>query len=223
MRAVDDKSSGFSKTRTGWQVQSTGWKKRSLSISVRRDSSYRWGTWSTQATPGWYDVYVRFPRRNATTRHATYRILTADGTRKKQVDQHWWSTNHPGTWIRLGTYRFDETAAVRLSDRTGERRASGRRVVFDAVKFVPTGEPVITTRRRDEKPQASRDAAPESQPAHGSEPEPVREPAPTREPEPDREPKPAQEPKPAPELEPSPGPALPPEPEPEPAPPPEAA
>ena len=76
------------------------------------------------------------PASHATTRSATYRIRTADGVVRRSVDQR----RNRGRWLSLGVHELTTQAVVRLSDLTGERRSSGRRVVFDAVRFVPLHE-----------------------------------------------------------------------------------
>ena len=85
------------------------------------------------AGPGSYKVVVKVPPRNATTRRATYRLLTADGWVIRTLDQD----ARRGKWASLGTFPLSTSAVVKLTDRTGERAASGRMVGFDALKFVP--------------------------------------------------------------------------------------
>jgi hypothetical protein len=73
------------------------------------------------------------PRARALTRSAVYRIVTADGPVRRRLDQ----AGARGRWTRLGTFALATGVEVRLSDRTGERPILGRRVAYDAVRFVP--------------------------------------------------------------------------------------
>ncbi len=42
-----------------------------------------------------------------------------------------------GTWVTLGTHHLTTTPIVQLSDKTGEDVSLGRRLAFDAARFVP--------------------------------------------------------------------------------------
>jgi hypothetical protein len=133
-KIVDDKSTGFTKAKSGWQSQSDGYKGRSYWTSVQKSTAKHTATWTAQLdAAGSYTVWVQFPKKNATTRSATYTIVTSSGTVTKKVDQ----SKSGGKWVKLGTYAFGTTAQVKLTDKTGEGSNSGRRIAYDAVKFVP--------------------------------------------------------------------------------------
>ena len=135
-KMVDDKHQGFTRYKTGWKGQSVGWNGRSFWTTVRRASPYRYAVWrATLTLPGPYEVYVRYPKRNATTLKASYKVFTKSGIVTRSRAQK----TTGARWVKLGTFDFGSVARVKLSDRTGERASSGRRVVFDVVKFVPAG------------------------------------------------------------------------------------
>ncbi len=158
-KLIDDKSPGFSKTKTGWMKQSYGWAKRSFWTPVRRSSAYRSATWKTSLdAPGRYAVWVRFPKQHATTRQAMYEIYTADGKRTRTVDQY----QKRDTWVNLGTYRFGNVARVKLADKTGEKTSTRRSVAFDVVKFVPASGTASIAEAVEAEPTFELDA--ESQP-----------------------------------------------------------
>ena len=136
-KVVDDKSAGFSKDKRGWQSQREGYKGRSFWTTVQKRTAMHVATWTaTLDAAGRYAVTVQFPKRNATTRSATYAITTASGTVTRTIDQ----SRSGGKWVDLGSYAFGTKAVVRLTDKTGERTASGRHIVYDVVRFVPVGQ-----------------------------------------------------------------------------------
>jgi hypothetical protein len=82
--------------------------------------------------PGSYRVLARVPHDDAATRAATYRISTTSGVVERTIDQ----LARGDAWVKLGVFDLAD-ARVRLSSWTGEPRSSGRRVISDAVRFVP--------------------------------------------------------------------------------------
>ena len=131
---VDDLSPQFRRRADGWQQASTGYRRHHYWVPARAAAARRMATWRADlAGPGIYRVVARIPSRNATTRHAVYKIQTADGWARRVLDQD----AHRGEWVSLGDFRLDATPMVKLTDRTGERAATGRLVGFDAIRFVP--------------------------------------------------------------------------------------
>ncbi len=133
-KIVDDKAKAFKKYRTGWKQQAAGYRGRSYWTPVQANRVQRYATWRTQlAAPGKYGVYVYYPKQRATTRKAVYKITTKTGIKTRARNQKLTA----GQWVKLGTFDFGWWGTVKLTDKTGERTASRRSVVFDAVKFVP--------------------------------------------------------------------------------------
>lgn len=148
-RTVDDKQQGFTRHKSGWKKQSVGWNGRSFWTTVRRASPLRYAVWkATLTAPGRYEVYVRYPRKNATTRNANYKVFT----KSKVVTRRRSQKATGARWVKLGTFDFGAVAKVKLSDKTGEKASSGRRVVFDALKFVPADPSVAAEPRVPAKP-----------------------------------------------------------------------
>jgi hypothetical protein len=73
------------------------------------------------------------PRKHATSRKATYKIKTADGWITRTRSQY----KRRGTWVSLGVLELTSTPVVQLSDKTTEPTVWGRRLAYDAVRFVP--------------------------------------------------------------------------------------
>lgn len=121
----------------GWNVDSSvghgGAMIWTLNNQVQAPE-YNWARWYPSLQAGRYEVFAYIPRRNATTRSATYWIAHADGYSSRVVNQ----LGHSDAWVSLGTYRFRGTQDdyVSLNDVTGERPLTTR-VGFDAVKWVP--------------------------------------------------------------------------------------
>ena len=145
-RVIDDKAQAkqnlFRKAGKGWGVQMNGFRGRSYWTPVQANRVQRYATWRTQlAAPGKYGVYVYYPKQRATTRKAVYKITTKTGIKTRARNQKLTA----GRWVKLGTFDFGWWGTVKLTDKTGERTASRRSVVFDAVKFVPVSPAVAAT------------------------------------------------------------------------------
>jgi hypothetical protein len=133
-KLVDDRNAGFRKVGSGWHKQLVGYRGRSFWTPVRASGIRRYATWTAALdAPGRYEVWVKVPRKHATTRQAAYRVYAFDGVRVRTVNQ----LRRAGQWTLLGTYEFDTAARVKLTDRTGEATSSGRSLVVDVVRFVP--------------------------------------------------------------------------------------
>jgi outer membrane biosynthesis protein TonB len=157
-------------------------------VPARAGKAKRIATWRpTLTAPGDYRIALRIPSRDATTRKAVYRIKTVDGWVKHRLDQ----SIAQGKWVDVGTFRLTTTPAVKLTDRTGERASLGRRVGFDAIRFVPVAQPRVSSDPASPADETSAGApapagpeAPTAQPAADPTPEPTKEPAADPKPEP---------------------------------------
>ena len=95
----------------------------------------RFALWRPQLdAPGQYRILAKVPAK-ASTRRAVYQVRTTSGWVKRVRNQ----LKNRGKWVNLGVHTLAARPVVRLTDRTGEAGRSGRRVAFDAVKFVPVG------------------------------------------------------------------------------------
>ena len=185
---VDDLSPQFVKRAGGWRQANSGYLKHNYWVPARAGKAKRIATWRpTLTAPGDYRIAVRIPSRDATTRKAVYRIKTVDGWVKHRLDQ----SIAQGKWVDVGTFRLTTTPAVKLTDRTGERASLGRRVGFDAIRFVPVAQPRVSSDPASPADETSAGApapagpeAPTAQPAADPTPEPTKEPAADPKPEP---------------------------------------
>jgi hypothetical protein len=90
---------------------------------------------------GYYEVVVKIPSQHATSRKATYKIKTTDGWVSRVRSQK----KRQGEWVSLGIHKLTTTPIVQLADKTGESGSLGRRLAFDAARFVPTTAPAATS------------------------------------------------------------------------------
>jgi hypothetical protein len=158
---VDDLSSQFIKRAGGWKQADSGYLLHSYWVPARAGKAKRIATWRpTLTAPGDYRIVVRIPSRDATTRKAVYRIKTVDGWVKHRLDQ----ASTKGKWVDMGTFRLTTTPAVKLTDMTGERASLGRRVGFDAIRFVPVGQPRVSSDPASPADQRPADQRPADQP-----------------------------------------------------------
>ena len=132
---VDDRSSRFVRKGAGWRAARAGYAARSLWVPVRQSSVKRFALWRPQLdASGQYRILAKVPAK-ASTRRAVYQVRTTSGWVKRVRNQ----LKNRGKWVNLGVHTLAARPVVRLTDRTGEASRSGRRVAFDAVKFVPVG------------------------------------------------------------------------------------
>jgi hypothetical protein len=189
----------------GWREAESGYLRHNYWVPARAGKAKRIATWRpTLTAPGDYQVVVKIPSANATTRRAVYRIKTIDGWVEREVDQ----SASQGKWVDVGIFTLTTTPAVKLTDRTGERASLGRRVGFDAIRFVPAGQPRVSSDLASPVDQAPVDPQ-QLMPQAGSEAptvEPVAEPTPPRDASGDATPKPTPEREPAAEQTPEPTP-----------------
>ncbi len=101
--------------------------------TLARNSSTATGQWNFDvAQAGDYEVEVYVPPAEATATGATYVVHHAEGVDEVVVDQSGLSG-----WESLGVFPFSGPGQrVELSDDTNDDPAAGRRVAFDAVRFV---------------------------------------------------------------------------------------
>jgi hypothetical protein len=143
---VDDLDPEFRRSGTGWLEGTTGQGGHHYWAPTRRDSKKRYGAWRPLLEgPGYYDVLVFIPREHATTRKATYKVKTSDGWATRIRNQK----KRQGSWVSLGIHRLTATPIVQLADRTGEAGSLGRRLAFDAARFVPVAGPATSAREPD--------------------------------------------------------------------------
>ncbi|CAN5633255.1 hypothetical protein BH23CHL8_BH23CHL8_06160 [soil metagenome] len=161
-RIVDDLDPGFRLNGSGWRSAATGFRKHHYWVPVRRATVRSSAAWRvTLDAPGRYQVKVKIPRQNATTRSAVYRVKTANGFVRRVLNQR----QRRGDWVGLGIHELPRDVVVRLTDKTGEPGAFSRRVAFDAIKLIPrdgtsgatrTVDPEVSETRPDE-PNRDRD------------------------------------------------------------------
>ncbi len=137
---VDDLSAGaarFGPTQYWWEA-SLGYLNHMYWTYVNGTavSNYvRWTPNLPSAGSGNYTVYVFVPRNYATSQQAKYRV------RHSGRDDYSAPVNQAlyyDQWVSIGTYAFSATGGeyVELTDATGEAYSTGRKLGFDAVKFV---------------------------------------------------------------------------------------
>ena len=132
---VDDRSSRFVRRGTGWRSIKAGYAARSLWAPVRKSSVKRFALWRPELeAAGGYRIMAKVPPR-ASTKRAVYQIRTTSGWVTRVRNQ----LKNRGQWVNLGVHSLAARPIVRLTDKTGEAGRSGRRVGFDALKFVPVG------------------------------------------------------------------------------------
>ena len=132
---VDDLGSGFTKVGAGWRQGDTGYAGHHFHAPVRKTTRTRYASWKP-ALPvaGTYVVQAWIPGQHASSRKAAYKVKTATGWVTRVRSQY----KRRGSWVSLGTHRLTTAPIVQLADKTGEGDGSGRKLAFDAVRFIPT-------------------------------------------------------------------------------------
>ncbi len=139
---VDDLSALFRRTGTDWREAAAGYAEHHFWVPTRSDSVRHSGAWKPLLSEaGYYEISVKLPAQNATSRKATYRISTADGWVTRVRSQ----AKRAGEWVSLGTHRLTTTPIVKLVDATGEAESLQRRLAYDAARFEPTSQPADRT------------------------------------------------------------------------------
>ncbi len=139
---VDDLDAIFRRFGTGWREGDSGYRDHHYWVPTRERTRSVYGSWRPLlAQAGWYDVRVYIPLRHATSHRASYRVRTSSGwvTRIRNQDKR------RGTWVSLGIHHLTTTPIVQLADKTGEDDSLGRRLAFDAARFVPADGPPPTS------------------------------------------------------------------------------
>ncbi len=130
---VDDLDPEFRRFGTGWNEATTGLRSHAYWTGTRDDKRTRFASWKPQLpAAGRYLVMAWIPGSNATSRKATYRIKGARGWVSRVRSQY----KRRGSWASLGEHDLTATPIVQLADNTGEPAAWGRRLAFDAVRFI---------------------------------------------------------------------------------------
>jgi hypothetical protein len=151
---VDDGDTGFAEHPLGcWTVDTTtGWAEdhRWREVPSQQACTATWNFPASQA-PGYYNVFVHIPNRNATTdtdaaqytiQHTHSPVLPGvKVTRGAYVNQEVYpNTHHPSPWVYIGTYYFNSqqggTDYVRLESQPLDPVGT-RRMAADAVRFAP--------------------------------------------------------------------------------------
>jgi hypothetical protein len=149
---VDDGDTGFAENPLGcWTVDATvGWAgdHRWREVPNQQACTATWSFPASQA-PGYYNVFVYVPNRNATTDAAQYTIQHAHSpalpavkiTNGAYVNQEVYpNADHPSSWVYVGTYYFNSqqggTDYVRLESQPLDPVGT-RRMAADAVRFAP--------------------------------------------------------------------------------------
>jgi len=137
---VDDLSSGFARFGPSayWWQASIGYLSHMYWTYVNGTAVSNYARWTPNLAsggPGSYAVYVFIPRNYATAQQAKYRV------RHNGRDDYSAPVNQAlyfDQWVSIGSYSFSAAGGeyVELTDATGEAYSTGRRLGFDAVKFV---------------------------------------------------------------------------------------
>ncbi len=134
---VDDTSSGFAKYGPSqyWYQASIGYGSHMWWTYVNGSTTSNYVRWTPSLpSAGTYQVYAFIPNNHATSQQARYRIYHAGSNHYATVNQN----AYYDAWVSLGSYYFNDsgTEYVELTDATGEAGSTGRKIGFDAVKFV---------------------------------------------------------------------------------------
>lgn len=116
-----------------------GWKESSKE-AARFGEDYEYIEPTRDASPAWfrvkiptaghYTVYARWPAAGGNNPAARFRVSTASGLKKAEVDQR----TDGGVWVRLGAYEME--AGNRYSVQLAGRSKAEGRIVADAVMVV---------------------------------------------------------------------------------------
>ncbi|MEA2026011.1 MAG: S8 family serine peptidase [Chloroflexota bacterium] len=135
---IDDLDEEFRRFGWGWSEGLSGYAGHHFWLPAREKTKAHYGAWKpVLERAGWYAIAVRIPVAHATSRRAAYRVKTITGWVTRRRNQK----KHQGTWVSLGIHHLTTTPIVQLSDKTGEDVSLGRRLAFDAARFVPVAGP----------------------------------------------------------------------------------
>jgi len=131
---VDDLDSAFRRFGTDWREGDTGYAAHHYWTPTRADSRLRYAVWRpVLPAAGYYRIVVYIPTEHANSRSATYKIKSDDGWIVRVRNQR----KLRGTWANLGVHWLTTRPTLKLMDKTGESTSMGRRLAFDAARFVP--------------------------------------------------------------------------------------
>ena len=116
------------------------WRKSSHRASARYGKDFSYTKPAKGATPAWfrvmiptegyYTVYARWPAARINNPETRFRVSTASGLEKAEVNQR----RDGGVWVRLGAYEMKE--GNRYSVQVAGRSKAEGRIVADAVMVV---------------------------------------------------------------------------------------
>jgi hypothetical protein len=169
---LDELEPGFTRSGSGWRNALLGYGGHHYWLLTRDSPRQSYGTWRPQLERGGsYKILARIPAQTMLSRQAIYRIRTSGGWVERTRNQ----AKNRGTWMKLGIFSLTSSPTVRLTDATGEGGARSRRLVFDALRFVPSTS-AARTASRERTPAEGGDPRAESVPR---DPEPSLEPGPS--------------------------------------------
>ena len=123
----------FRRYGPSWTAAAIGYADHLWWAPTRKATRTRYAAWRPLLPQaGTYRVSAWIPESYATSRQANYRIKTAEGWVTRVRSQY----KRRGSWVSLGELELTQTPIVQLADKTGEPGAWGRRLAFDAVRFV---------------------------------------------------------------------------------------
>jgi subtilisin family serine protease len=149
---VDDLDPGFERSGSGWRHGWFGKQGHHYWLVTRPGTSLAHGTWRPRLDgSGRYRIQAWIPAQTNLSKRALYRIRTGDGWVSRRLSQ----LRHRGGWLTLGVFELGASPVIRLADGTGEAASSGRRLVFDTIRLVPTTAPLTVTAAAPARPSAS--------------------------------------------------------------------
>ncbi len=125
---IDNNDSGFSTTGS-WATSSGSGFYGTNSLWASTGGASATATWSATLAPGNYDVYAWWVSGSNRASNAPYQVNHLNGSSTVTANQ----TSNGGQWNLLGSYAFDGSSSVVLSDS-----ANNSVVSADAVRFVFT-------------------------------------------------------------------------------------
>jgi endonuclease/exonuclease/phosphatase family metal-dependent hydrolase len=112
------------------------WMANSRSSAANGEQLQVIGRWRFHQThAGLGTLMAHLPQLNNGTPQAKYEVKTAYGTRIAVIDQK----GNGNRWVKLGTYRFNGTPEVTLTNLSSNGDGS-QRVAFDSMAFVPVDD-----------------------------------------------------------------------------------
>jgi hypothetical protein len=134
---VNDNGTGFTKFGPSqyWWEAAIGYGSHMFYTYVNGSTQSNYARWQPSLPgAGNYTVHVFIPSNHATSQQARYRIFHSGTSHYATVNQN----AYYDTWVNIGVYSFSAGGGeyVELVDATGEAPSTGRKIGFDAVKFV---------------------------------------------------------------------------------------